>query len=56
MTFDWFSFLFGAMSLLVVEFLALIIFAISAYTKQQKIKSDVTGAVLSAVNSVQKNK
>ena len=38
MTIDWFSFFFGAMSVIVVEFVVLVGVAVSAYRKQQKSK------------------
>jgi hypothetical protein len=40
MTVDWFSFFFGAMALLCVEFVALVIFGVAAYSKQQKLKKN----------------
>lgn len=39
MTVEWFSFFFGAMALLCVEFVALMIVGVSVYKKQQQQKS-----------------
>lgn len=36
MTVEWFSFFFGAMALLCVEFVALMVVGVSVYNKQQK--------------------
>ena len=38
MVIDWFSFFFGAMSLVLVEFIALIAVGVNVYRKQQGAK------------------
>ncbi len=38
MTVEWFSFFFGAMALLCVEFVALMVVAVSVYNKQKSGK------------------
>ena len=39
MTIEWFSFFFGAMALLCVEFVAIVVAGVVVYNKQQKLKA-----------------